>query len=68
MKDVNIQDHFNQKVKNKDVVYKLIAHDVVYKHYNPEKKLPTETLKNYVNHYMDKALFEQPPELDEYDY
>jgi len=54
MKDVQIQDHLNAKIKNHDVIFKGIAHDIVYKMKNPNKPLPSDPLRNYVRHYMDK--------------
>lgn len=68
MKDVQIQDHLNAKIKNHDVIFKGIAHDIVYKMKNPNKPLPSDPLRNYVRHYMDKQLFEEPKEIDPYDY
>ncbi len=67
-KDQNTQDYFNSRNKNKDVVYKMLAHDVVYKLKNPTKQIPDEPLRNYVNHYMNETLSDEPPKIDPYDY
>lgn len=68
VKSVNIQDHLNSKIKNKDTIFKSLAHDVVYKLRNPGMHLPPDPIWNYYNHYVDKQMFEESPNIDPYDY